>query len=356
MTNGRARQGDNPNLTWKKMNQTQHNDDIETISIFSENEGLRVRIGDTPNVLDFVEVYLTDEILTHIVNETNRYAHQYLEENPEKADNTYPSAWTDTDILEMKKFFGLVILMRIIHKPNLPMYWSTDSQYHTPIFSKIITRDRFYLLQKFLYFNDNNDLNYNPNDDERDRLHKVRPFMEMIRERCRKVYYPGKQLSVDESLMLFKGRLHFKQYIKTKRARFSKKLYELTSSDGITLDFLVYCGREMFYNDNEHSDMSTTERIPVSLMTPFLNKGHILFTVNFYTSPSLATFLLEKGTHLCKTVRTNWRYYSKEISNENLEKGTATFYNADHDECIIACKCRSIKDKAGNVPKVVYMP
>ena len=79
MANGRARQGDNPNWTWKKINQTQNNDDSKTIPIFSENEGLHVRIRDTPNVLDFVELYLTDQILTHVVNETNLYAHQYLE-------------------------------------------------------------------------------------------------------------------------------------------------------------------------------------------------------------------------------------------------------------------------------------
>ena len=116
--NGTARQGDNPDWTWKKINQTQNNDDIKTIPIFSKNKRLCVRIKDIPNVLDFLEH------LTHVVNETNHYAHQYLEENPE---NTYLSAWTDTDILEMEKFFGLVILMGIIHKPNLPMYWSTDS-------------------------------------------------------------------------------------------------------------------------------------------------------------------------------------------------------------------------------------
>ena len=100
--------------------------------------------------------------------------------------------------------------------------------------------------------------------------------------------------------------------------------------------------------------MPTTERIPVSLMTPFLNKGHISFTDNFYTSPSSATFFLENGTHLCRTVRTNQWYYSKEISNENLEKGTAASSNADHDEHIIACKYCSIKDKAGNIPKVLF--
>ena len=97
------------------------------------------------------------------------------------------------------------------------------------------------------------------------------------------------------------------------------------------------------------------QRIPVSLMTPFLNKGHIVFTDNFYTSPSLTTFFLENGTHLCRTVHTNRRYYSTEISTENLEKGTAAFYNADHHERIIACKYYSIKNKAGNVPEVIYM-
>ena len=76
VANGRARQGDTPNWSWKKINQTQNNDDIETIPILSKNQGLHVRIGDTPNVLDFVELYFTDEILTHVVNETNSYVHQ----------------------------------------------------------------------------------------------------------------------------------------------------------------------------------------------------------------------------------------------------------------------------------------
>ena len=50
----------------------------------------------------------------------------------------------------------------------------------------------------------------------------------------RKVYQPSKQLSVDESLILFKGCLHFKQYIKTKRSRFGIKLHELATLYKIT--------------------------------------------------------------------------------------------------------------------------
>jgi len=39
------------------------------LSLFSEIEGLLVRIGDNPTVLHFVRLYLTDEIMTHIVSE-----------------------------------------------------------------------------------------------------------------------------------------------------------------------------------------------------------------------------------------------------------------------------------------------
>ena len=75
----------------------------------------------------------------------------------------------------------------------------------------------------------------------------------------------GNELSVDQSLVLFKGRVKFRQYIKTKRARFGIKLYALTTSDVLTLDFLVYCGKGMFYND-KHNSTSSTERIPTVLM------------------------------------------------------------------------------------------
>ena len=124
-----------------------------------------------------------------------------------------------------------------------------------------MTQNRFQLIEKFLHFNNNLDPSYDPLDENRDRLHEVRPILDILRRQCKTVRYPGKELSVDESLVLFKGGVKFRQYIKTKRARFGIKLYELTTSDGITLDFLVYCGKGMFYNDDEHSSMPSTQRI-----------------------------------------------------------------------------------------------
>ena len=102
---------------------------------------------------------------------------------------------------------------------------------------------RFQLLLRFLHFQDNQDPNYNANDPNRDRLFKVRSIIDMLKERFNNVYYPPEHLTVDESLILFKGRLLFKQYIKTKRARFGIKFFELATAEGILLDFIIYQGQ-----------------------------------------------------------------------------------------------------------------
>ena len=174
-------------------------------------------------------------------------------------------------------------------------------------------------------------------------------------ERFRKVYQPEKRLSVDKSLILFKGRLHFKQYIKTKRSRFGIKLYELTTSKGIALDLLVYPGKGMFSGDDPKSDMPTTECIPSVLMELFHRKGHILFTDNYYTNPSLASFFLDNQTHLCGTIRPNRRHYPKELVNTNLQRSEVVFCKAKNGKAMLACKYRSHKDKKSKQPKVVHM-
>ena len=119
------------------------------------------------------------------------------------------------------------------------MYWSTDTLYNTPFFGQLMTRTRFLLLNKSLHFQDNQHPSYDPNDPYRDRLSKIRDIMNMLKEKFNTVYYPPELITVDESLILFKGRLLFKQYIKSKRSRFGIKFYELSTADGILFRFSI---------------------------------------------------------------------------------------------------------------------
>ena len=148
------------------------------------NEGITVPMPDHPQVLDYFSLYFTDNVINQMWRETNRYAEQYIQAN---AGNIRPHSivheWKPTDADEMKAFLGLCIIMGIIYKPRIWMYWSTDSVYNTPIFGQVMSRRRFQLLLKFLHFQNNQEQQCNSNDPQRDRLFKIREIMDLLRAR-----------------------------------------------------------------------------------------------------------------------------------------------------------------------------
>ena len=177
---------------------------------FTGRQRIMANLPRNPTPQDFFKLYITEEIIDHLVTQTNLYAAQYIER---EHDNLGPRStvhqWIPTSRPEMLTLIGILILMGILHKPRMALYWSTDKLLATPIFSQVMRRDRFFLLLRFLHFADNR--NYNQNDPGRDKLFKVREVMNMIKRGCSEVFSPGKYLTMDESLVLFKGRLSFKQ-------------------------------------------------------------------------------------------------------------------------------------------------
>ena len=113
---------------------------------------------------------------------------------------------------------------------------------------------------------------------------------------------------------------------------------ELTISDCITLDFLIYCGKGMFTDDDPFLEMPRTGQIPSILIEQLFRKGHVIFSDSYFTSPSLTMFSLQNHTHLSETVRTNRNLFSKKIVNVPLHRGTAVFYKLSNGEPIMSCK------------------
>ena len=318
----------------------------------NQREQLLAEIPDDPSPYDFFKLYVTDDLLDLMVRETNRYAAQFIADNiGSLKPHSLVHKWKDTDREEMSVLLGLLLHIGLLYKPRLSMYWSTDELFYTPVFSSVMPRDRFLILTRFLHFADNSRCNFA--DPPRDRLYKIRPVIDFVKARCREVYYPSTELCVDESLVLFKGRSSFRQFIKTKRARFGIKIYQLCTSSGVLLDFLVYHGNSSA-ELTQIPDFSITEKIPVTLMQPYVNNGHILFTDNFYTTPRLAQYLLQNGTALVGTVRPNRKNFSKQLASACLEKGAAEFYYAPNQR-VLAVKYRATKDKAQKKQKIVHL-
>lgn len=57
------------------------------------------------------------------------------------------------------------------------------------------------------------------------------------------LYEPSKNLSLDESVVLWRGRLIFRQYNKNKRHMYGVKMYMLTEPWGLIHKIMIYSGQ-----------------------------------------------------------------------------------------------------------------
>ena len=82
-----------------------------------------------------------------------------------------------------------------------------------------------------------------------DPLYKLRPFLESFIANCQAAYNPNRELSVDEAMVGFKGRLAFIQYLPNKPTKWGMKAYVLADSiTGYVLNWRLYTGAFIIHN------------------------------------------------------------------------------------------------------------
>ena len=200
----------------------------ESDTEFSEDHGLIEDVtstleDNTINPIDCYRHFITDEIIDLMVRETNRYAQQYMESHAISRRSMF-QRWKPTTDTEMFKFFGIIIEMGLVRMPKLKYYWSSSPLYGSQIIQNTMSRERFESLLKFWHFSNNNDKNSN-----QDRLFKLKPLLDLLKERFSSVYIPGSIISIDESMIPWRGRLLFKQYIPWKSTQVRCKDVQISS-------------------------------------------------------------------------------------------------------------------------------
>ncbi|CAB3254169.1 unnamed protein product [Arctia plantaginis] len=125
----------------------------------------------------------------------------------------------------------------------------------------------------------------------------------------------GRFIVIDETMIPWKGRLNFRQYIKNKAHKYGIKLYKLCTPEGYTYSLMVYTGK-----DEENSGAGHGYDVVLKLTKNLLHEGRTLIADNFYTSVSLAEELLKRNTYLCGTVRTNRKGLPKTVISTKLKK------------------------------------
>lgn len=264
----------------------------------------------------------------------NSYAQQYLAGNNLSPHSRF-QRWSETSSEEMKAYVAVQIAMGLNNRPEIEDYWG-EYWLTKNKFSTIMPRNRYEILSSFLHFVNNNE-RIPRGQDGYDPLFKVRPMLNIVDPIYSEVYYPERELAIDESMIKFKGRIFFRQYLPAKPTKWGIKTFALCeSSTGYALRFLIYTGKNTFTVD-PHSKLCITEQVVMHMTQDYHNKGHIVYMDNFYSSPSLYLALKDVGVGACGTVKPNRKFMPRELLPRflHLQKGDDPEFMKTTDDSLV---------------------
>jgi len=288
---------------------------------FDERAGLKPEVlaalsGDL-SPLKIWMYFIDDEMMSEICHQTNSYVAQIQSSNSTKLTN-----WKPLELSELKRFFGIHLLMGLIWKPALKDYWSLDPIMKTPIFGQMFSRSRFEDIYKGLHLVDNK----SPTVLRTDRFWKLGKFGDQVMQKFQNIVTPGEYLSVDESLRKFKGRLSFKQYVPFKRARFGIKFFGVCDNATKHLvNYVPYLGKHSNIGLQEHKKkFGLGGAVVLHLVKDFTHCFRKICFDNWFSSPKLANKLLAVNTYCLSTVRKSRKDMPK--LTEKLSKNQVETY------------------------------
>jgi hypothetical protein len=259
--------------------------------------------------LQILKSFVDKAIVDDIVEETNRFAGEIIQQNRNAMKN-----WTNVSVDEIWLFFGLNLLTGIVKKPCLKDYWSNNELLHTPIFQSTMSRNRYEQILRALHFS------HADVSETGSRLSKLGNLLPDLLRNFENCIHVGEYICVDESLMLYKGRLSFRQYMPLKRARFGVKCFVLVDCDTkFLVKLIVYLGKGTGAEKRLMKDFGLGGSTVLTLLDGFLENNHKLVIDNYFNSPKLQDYLVSKNTYAIGTVQKRRQNMAK--VTKKLKKG-----------------------------------
>ena len=110
-------------------------------------------------------------------------------------------------MVEMRAFIGVIIQMDLAQLSDIKDYWSTHITLNFPFFRSVFSRDRFLQIFWMLHVGET------PSTSKRS---KIQPFLNLLVPLFQRHLTPSRELSIDEVMIAFRGRVAFRYYIRGK--------------------------------------------------------------------------------------------------------------------------------------------
>ncbi|XP_065667703.1 piggyBac transposable element-derived protein 4-like [Hydra vulgaris] len=235
--------------------------------------------------LYFFELYLTDEICEFIINEINRYASQTINKN-ELSVKSRMRRWLLVTVSKVRQYIAIFYIKEFFGSPRMKSI-VCKRRIQNPLFASagikwLLSYNKFKLIDKFIHFVDFTTL---PN--KYPVLSKLSTVWDYLTKKFQEVYTPTQNISIDKSLLLWKG---------------SERNNTLSS---------------------DYRYVAT--KIVMFLMDGLLDQGYKLYIDNLYFPYELSSVLLLRSTDTIETLQKNRKGLPISI-HEKLKKMNAKFF------------------------------
>ena len=128
-------------------------------------------------------------------------------------------------------------------------------------------------------------------------------MLKIVQQTFQDYYKPGKEQSIDEGMITYKGRLSFMQYMPAKPIKCGIKVWMRCDSKSAYLhQFNIYLGR------GQNLEHGLGYDVVMQLCEQLQGKNHHVYFDNLFTSVPLLNELLQHKIYACGTVQQNKRH------------------------------------------------
>jgi len=267
-------------------------------------------LHDSVTAIDFFLHFFDNELIEEIVQFTNIHVN---------AEVKGFQNWRATTSQEMKSFLAFLILsndMLVVPRDERYFLSTMDTKiFHVPNIQKMFPfRKRLFELKRYVYFV--NPWDVLTEDEQRDPLYKIRKVSASIIDKCKTLYNCNHELSVDETMIPFKGRLTIKVRMPGKPVKFGVKFFTLCESKTGYCKNIIYAGKD----DRDAGRLGKMGQIVMELVKDLYGTGHHLYMDNFSTNPVLSNLLRVRGILAAGTARPRQGYPSNDLKSVQLQR------------------------------------
>ena len=281
--------GKDKNTKWYRIPQRRYGCTTKTTEVIDNDDRVHPAIP-THSVSSTFQFFLTDHIINKTVDATNQ-----------NGVRKFGDAWERTDDIEIKAWIGLHIRAGLNKDGFRPLTELFSGKDGPPIYGACMGRERFQALKNTIRFDDADSRAVRRSGETEGSLAPIHEVFSMFMEACNVNYKPGKYLTIDESLVPFRGRCSFKVYMPKKPDKYGIKIWTMADATNSYLcNAQIYRGKQ-----KDVPEVGLSQRVVKDLVSNVQGSGRNITVDNFFSSVPLAKELLSRDLTMIGTIRKN---------------------------------------------------